>query len=425
MIDPTMLTLSEKVKSHITTFLEENGQKNIKINIEPGSNIGDNFMGFIGKLTITTSDDKNQPKQFNWIIKTAPNLEMHQAGLNISSSYLRESYIYTDVLPTLHRFQIEKGVANPFCEHPKFVLSYLENFHESIVMENIKLKGYVMKCRQDPLDLNHVKLAMKTYAKLHAVSFALKDQKPDVFKKLAENTVDIVKIAISNEGVRQIQAMGLQFAFSVLDPKTDGNVLIAYKKFFDNYLDVIIKLLEDTNERAVIGHGDCWVNNFLWKYDLPDSKIPTNVCLMDWQMSRCGSLAFDLSYFMFTSTTKEFRDEHFDRMIKLYYYTLCSQIIEMGSDPEKLLPLEALQDELKKYSLVGMFMAIPLLAVITRDFTVAQLPEIKAEDMKDMNISVDMQKQWLMAGVNIEAYSKRVRDVIIDAYEKGYFQKLF
>nr|XP_022921255.1 uncharacterized protein LOC111429540 [Onthophagus taurus] len=350
---------------------------------------------------------------------------MHQAGLNISSSYLRESYIYTDVLPTLHRFQIEKGVANPFCEHPKFVLSYLENFHESIVMENIKLKGYVMKCRQDPLDLNHVKLAMKTYAKLHAVSFALKDQKPDVFKKLAENTVDIVKIAISNEGVRQIQAMGLQFAFSVLDPKTDGNVLIAYKKFFDNYLDVIIKLLEDTNERAVIGHGDCWVNNFLWKYDLPDSKIPTNVCLMDWQMSRCGSLAFDLSYFMFTSTTKEFRDEHFDSMIKLYYYTLCSQIIEMGSDPEKLLPFEALQDELKKYSLVGMFMAIPLLAVITRDFTVAQLPEIKAEDMKDMNISVDMQKQWLMAGVNIEAYSKRVRDVIIDAYEKGYLQQLF
>nr|XP_022920809.1 uncharacterized protein LOC111429193 [Onthophagus taurus] len=416
--EPQIEMFHEDAKNFLINFLIEKDYKDIKLELEPGSNLGDNFMGFIGKLTITAVDQSDQNKTFNWIVKTAPSIEHYRTALNIEKCYRRESYIYSEVFRIFDQFQLEKQVLNPFCDHPKFVLSYLENCHETIVMENIKNDGYVMRPRQEPLDLNHVKLVMKAYGKLHALSFALKDQKPDVFKRFVENTPDIVQHSIVNGLAKEMQKLGLQLSLGVLDPVKEAKILNVYKKFVDNYLDVVIKLLQDTNERAVIGHGDCWVNNMLWKYELSNQNIPTKVCLLDWQLSRYGSLACDLSYFFFTATTKEFRDQHYDNMIKLYYYTLCGQLNELGSDPQKLLSFDELQEELEKYSLVGINMAIPLLGVITRDS--GDIPEWRSDDVNPEEV----QQQWAVVGKNADVYAQRVRGVIIDAYEKGYFKIL-
>ncbi|XP_071053289.1 uncharacterized protein [Onthophagus taurus] len=413
---PTLDVLHEDVKNYIISHLEQQGYKDITINVEIGSSLGDNFMGFIGKLTITALNQSNEPKTFNWIVKAAPNLETYRAMMDISISYKRESFLYSEVFKTFQDFQKEKDILEPFNNHAKHILSYLEHLKESLVLEDMKQLGYVMRPRQEPLDWNHVKLVMKAYAKFHAVSYALKDQKPDVFKKLSDNCKDTFRDTMMKESVIQAQAPMIKMGLKALDPKVDGKLIKIFEKFIVDYPNILLTLLDDTNNQSVIGHGDSWVNNMLWKYDNELNNIPKKVCLLDWQLARFGSPACDLSYFIFTCTSKQLRDKHYDDMIKLYYYTLCAHVNELGTDPQKYLTFQQLEGEMKKYSVVGLLLTVMVLCIITKDSS--EIPEWRSDDIN----MEEAQEQWTQSGKNSHIYNERVRGVLVDFYEKGYLK---
>lgn len=73
-----------------------------------------------------------------------------------------------------------------------------------------------------------------------------------------------------------------------------------------------------------------------------------NVSFLDWQISRYGSPAFDVLGFIFVSTSKDFRDQHYDEMINIYYDESREMIKRLGSDPDKLFTFADLQNELKR-----------------------------------------------------------------------------
>ncbi|XP_071053882.1 uncharacterized protein [Onthophagus taurus] len=421
---PNINVLHEDVKDNIKQYLENQGYTNITIKVELGSNLGDNFLGFIGKLTITCTNNEKEQKEFHWIVKTAPNLSEHRRMMAVDTVYAREAHVYENIFTLFQQFQHEKNILEPFEQHAGFILSYLNLNKESIVMNDMKHIGYVMRNRKDPLDLNHVKLVVKSYAKLHAISYALKDQKIDVFNKLVESTKDIISEFMFTEEQLKNQTRLNALALEALDPVKDEKVLSGYQKYLDTYKEVLPKLLKDTNNnRFVIGHGDSWVNNMLWKYDtnicskLSVNDVPKNVCLLDWQMARYGSPACDLSYFIFTCTTKELRDKHYDEIIKLYYYTLCAHSIELGTNPEKYLTFDGLQEELKRYSLIGLFTTVMVLTVITRDTN--EIPE-----WREKGIDSVAEELFMTKSKNANEYNERVRGVLVDYYEKGYFDVL-
>ena len=118
-------------------------------------------------------------------LKVLPSNPSRRAAGLIGGSYQRESAVYQQWLPDLRDMRSKKHVTNfelPLnvaeAYYVNFVLSEdgarLEN--ETIcVLENLKSKGYRMSSSAKTptgIDLNHAKVALKTYANYHALSIA-------------------------------------------------------------------------------------------------------------------------------------------------------------------------------------------------------------------------------------------------------------
>lgn len=137
---------------------------------------------------------------------------------------------------------------------------------------------------------------------------------------------------------------------------------------------------------------------------------------LDWQLLRPSSPVLDLVYFLFTSTNKLQRDEHYDEWIRMYHTTLAETINASGSDAAKLFTLNDCYDQLKKFGKYGLLMAPLLLHIITAD----------PKDIPDMDTMVEeiQQKSNTTAGFmkmgQPDLFNVRMRDVIRDIFEYGY-----
>ncbi|KAF2904035.1 hypothetical protein ILUMI_02132 [Ignelater luminosus] len=205
-------------------------------------------------------------------------------------------------------------------------------------------------------------------------------------------------------------------ALKSLDPMKDKIAYDRFKKFQDNMQETVKNLLqsESAGKYAVIGHGDSWVNNMLFKYDSTSRPhSPSEVCLLDWQLARAGSPALDLAYFIFACTDKPLRDQYYDHLIQEYYESLSSFLRELGSDPDKLLPFKVLQEHLKKFCVFGMYMAVMVLYVMNSE--VEEIPDI--HKMTDLE---ECMEEWRYETKNIQKYYERIRGVILDFIKFGY-----
>lgn len=98
-------------------------------------------------------------------------------------------------------------------------------------------------------------------------------------------------------------------------------------QFFCNMID----LVNSPSPLAVICHGDCWTNNFLYKYNEHGQIIET--CLVDFQLIRFGSPALDISNLIFCCTDKTMRAEHMMSFLKVYHQQLVKSLKRMGPMP--------------------------------------------------------------------------------------------
>lgn len=73
------------------------------------------------------------------------------------------------------------------------------------------------------------------------------------------------------------------------------------------------------------------------------------VAILDWQYSRYCSPAIDILHHIFGVTSKAFRDQHYETLLRTYHKTLSDTITRLGSDPELLFTYDDLQSELKKF----------------------------------------------------------------------------
>lgn len=96
-----------------------------------------------------------------------------------------------------------------------------------------------------------------------------------------------------------------------------------------------------------------------------DSGKPRDIYLLDFQSVRYASPATDLSHNFFISCGHDLRSNHFEDLVKIYHDSLSAYLSELGSDPKKLFPFEALEDQLKKFSAYGAAIALRFLPIYT------------------------------------------------------------
>lgn len=105
------------------------------------------------------------------------------------------------------------------------------------------------------------------------------------------------------------------------------------KKFVGSnmFFSHMVELVNRQTPLSVITHGDCWTNNFLYKYDGNNAIVET--CLVDFQLIRYGSPALDVANLIFCCTDKSLRQNHMKTLLQVYYKELLKSLKTLGPLP--------------------------------------------------------------------------------------------
>lgn len=263
--------LPESIIKYLHQVAKNEGFSDYEIITEIGSSPGDNYVGVITAITISGSKRLNghgTRQELHLICKTPPTDNARKKMLKSDLVFDREIYTYSKLLPAFVRFQQEQGLSevDSFLSFPKVYASEAneKNGNYILIMEDMRSKQYEMWPREKVIALEHELCVMKELGKLHGISFALKDQRSGEFaefKKLKDIFVDV-----------SVNGLFGPFVKKSIERAADALKNPQYKKYMQNlrrnYTSKVQYYLSESlaDEFGVIGHGDCWNNNFLFQY---------------------------------------------------------------------------------------------------------------------------------------------------------------
>ncbi|KAK4884217.1 hypothetical protein RN001_000488 [Aquatica leii] len=404
MTSPQKQVLGTETIKSLEKILKEHNVEKYSMKLSEGSEKGQNFTSIVVQVDVDGYDNENNKVHKSFIVKTGPFNEEVRREVKIQDYFIREIYIYTKLFREFDLLQKEKCITNVFKSYPECYTFTLQSSEESIVLQNLKLSGYKHWNRKTPIDANHAFLIMKEYGRLHALSYAIRDQKfSTVFENIIENTKPTWFDYLSDGNTRGLCNDCLDQALKTLDPVKDILAYNKFKNFTENMYEIIAKCVNvsGSDEYGVVGHVDCSLSNQMFQYeDVNSPNEPTNISLLDWQSSSLCSPVIDLSIIILSSTDKNLRIEHYNDMIQEYYDSLCAMLQELGTNGKQMLPFTVLEQHLKKYSIVGLFISAILIFV----------QSMKYEDIPDTMEDTTLNFQLH----NVEEYNVRMRDVILD-----------
>ncbi|XP_060803442.1 uncharacterized protein LOC106140731 isoform X2 [Amyelois transitella] len=140
---------------------------------------------------------------------------------------------------------------------------------------------------------------------------------------------------------------------------------------------------------------------------------PIDVILVDYQISRFASPVTDLSYFLYMSTDEELLENHYERLINLYYKTLSAVLRQCNVNVNEIYPEDIFQEHLKKYSVLGLIEALISMKIITAESEDAiEMAKMRYDIVKELACDSESQNESL--------FVKRVNGVVNDFFKRGY-----
>lgn len=244
------------------------GFTDYKLDFEAGSNHGDGFVGVLISVVIIGTKNGVPNTDLRLLCKLAPINAARRAEFLSETVFEREALAYNKILPMLLKFQAERGLSDGEGFHalPKcFVAVADEEINQLvIILEDLRVKGFVMHPKEESAPADHAHLVIENLAKLHAISFAIKDQRPDIYEELRK-VDDILTVFYKSTNLVKLWVCGLDRAIATLRNERHVEIIKEVKKNFVEYFIECVKppIFEPF---GVIGHGDCWKNNMLFQY---------------------------------------------------------------------------------------------------------------------------------------------------------------
>lgn len=262
--------------NHITKLLHKIAENkkftDYKFETKAGSNHGDNYLGVMIAVTISgfrEQNGKSEADKLHLVCKMPPANLSRRKNFKTDLVFARELFVYSKLLPAFVKFQKDKGLsdADSFISFPKvFAAEYDEdNDTYVLIMEDLRAKNFKMWPREEIIRLDHELVVMKELGKFHGCSLAMKDQRPsdfDEFKKLNDTFSEIV----TNGKLSAFMVQTINRAARAMKDPFHKPIFENFRRTYPNMLKKCFS--RETSDRfGVIGHGDCWNNNFLFRYD--------------------------------------------------------------------------------------------------------------------------------------------------------------
>jgi thiamine kinase-like enzyme len=362
---------------------------NISVEIVGNSEKGDGFLGDIIFVHVTGIGRDGSVEKYNLVLKCSKNSEMLREKMSMKNVFINEICFYNTTLPTFIRFQNERGVEQPFDSVPKCYGTFIDDNKEIIVLENLKKSGYALWDKKMSMTRKHINMVVEAYGKFHAISVAMKDQEPEKYQQLIDSFKTFSENGIN---VKRLFGKTLEEVYNLLKGELKEDILDKWGNFKGNLESGLEEVRENFSGLKVITHGDCWNNNFMFHID-NETNLPSNVLILDWQLSKLASPIHDLSYFLFACISEEDLKD-LDAVLQTYYESFSNHLIKMGSDPEELYPLNQFLIEWKKYSNYGILFAS----------LIAKMLSLNKDDLPDLAKIAEKGKHL------IDAFNMNVKD---------------
>ncbi|XP_076763133.1 uncharacterized protein LOC143430643 [Xylocopa sonorina] len=318
---------------------------------------GLNFLSELYAVSViyNSKKDAKTERTFDLFIKTEP-LD------NMSLDYLRERNYFSlelrfalEVLP-----RITKLIHRQLGPHL---------FHGTLqppvlIMENLKTQGYVLKDRQKGVSLEHCRLVVENIAKMHAGSVAILEEDPELIESFKEG--GIISRKNMQAPLTLINSSLMRISNQVEQWPDEWSTRVAKKlaKLCPIVEEQLADIYDfDPDDFCVLNHGDCWINNLMFKED--EKGQPVDVLMVDYQMAVYSSAAIDVLHFLCTCPEREVRYNNDDYFIKLYLDTLKETMESIGCKrrPPTMEQLKAAMHKRRLYAvIVGIIFSLRMIA---------------------------------------------------------------
>lgn len=310
-------------------------------------------IGFLAShylLDVRVKSEKNRIyKNLRFFIKTLPHhVGQHTKYIESFQAFQKETNLYELFIPAAVSVSSIKWVAD----------CYLTKSQEILVFEHLDNSGYRMSsCTGGRLDLDHLSVAMKALAVMHASWMVLEHR--------------------GDQTTQKMYAKGL---YENAYPSTDGMPLrIAWVKNTINTLQELVKYIPKYSKRHeeivpefakqlqrmfefckpskhyrnVFNHGDLWSNNIMYRYD-ENENTPIQALFVDFQLSRLAPPALDFMTLLTMVTDSTNRSEYFQKSFNAYYDQLEKELNTHNLNIRNELSFNEFMESCKHYKLAGL-----------------------------------------------------------------------
>nr|XP_021187406.2 uncharacterized protein LOC110374147 [Helicoverpa armigera] len=347
--------INERQLEFINSAIEKQGLKNSKVTFHAVGTAGDNYVANVKRITV-----EGENGNLNIIAKIAPASQSLRENFHSALLFNNEIFVYSKVIPKF--IQLQKQAAVPEEEQVKFPKCYGtfdEAPNEIILLEDVKVQGYIMLDRFIPLTDYVVKGVLKSLAVWHSLSYVLKNKEPETFNYFKDNLVDLWSILAedkeNNESAVAFITQVENMALGVLADEPEYQNIIKGKVISSVEKAAKLKKDENGNRFSVIQHGDAWTNNIMFKFQEDTLK---ESMLIDYQMTRNTSPVADLLYFFFNCTHHYARVEYFNEWLDYYHSQLDNSLSNYGLKANYVYPRDQLDADLKRYGKFALGNAI-------------------------------------------------------------------
>ncbi|ODM98198.1 hypothetical protein Ocin01_08480 [Orchesella cincta] len=302
-------------------------------------------------------------KPLNLFVKAHFANASHSEMLEETKLFEKEATFFMQYVPAAKEFCKLKGCEDLLDLYPKCY--YGDN--NMLVFENlVSDKGYVLLNKVEKHDLNTTRVAIKTLAKHHAISYAVIEEEgaENFFKRFANLDFEAYTQPTARTTVEPMLDNGIRANIKILQKSdiTGKEDVIEFLnsfigKAYDDMLDNIIKFIPEEEKLLVLNHGDYWNNNMMFLMNQEKNKIHGHITF-DLQVTRYNSPCLDIAYYLFTSVKQEVRRAFLKEILEEYLDVLKQTAAKLGHPIE--LSFEELYMTFRKRLKFGFWLAICL-----------------------------------------------------------------
>ncbi|CAH2089109.1 unnamed protein product [Euphydryas editha] len=370
---------------------KENQYYDSKITIKSTSSGGANYTSYLHQVTIS-APGKDDLKLF---VKLAALGEKIRSRTELIIFEI-ENFFYKKLLKNYEAIEERNMVPS---EHkivtPKFYASNEECCKEVLILEDLTSKGFQAFDRFESIDWKYASKSVQNLAKLHALFIAWSVYDPEGFKNTTNldlNACIPLRLGILKNAMTSV--------IEATRPENKERMEKFCKEVTKN--DVFTDFFKPIR-RPVIAHGDYRPSNLLHR-KLDDGEV--EVISVDYQTLFKSNPIFDLMYFIFTGSDKNFRKNHFKETIEHYYKELRAALDRLHLDPDYIYPREDFDYELQKVMPLGLVISSFSLLFIT----------VQEEDAPMVNKDIEI-NDFVVPPNNL--YKERLNDIIDDYIDMG------